>query len=660
MESRGVISCPCGFDHLGEIFSLRVSVKALVHHAARPLITRITDTEHCPEEPRGYALAFHLSQGTRVFDMSIIPESPTEHIGVGIDTARYGHRVSFLRGDKQPAAPSMNFTETRQGYSKLWQQLKNLHRKHRNAQFHVHIDAAGQYAANLEHFLRSLDLPLNISIGEPKRNKDYHKAFFPKRTSDATESQAMARFGVMEQPPQTPATPNEFYVLREIAGRLQGGSKDATRAINRLHNRIARVFPELPMIASDISAAWVLTLLKRYPTPQRIANEPLEKLRKIPYIKATQAEQIQAAAKHTVGSLHGQLAESLMIQFVEHLQQCLLAQKKLKKLLIQAYHALPRSGHVQVLTIPGIGMATAAVLVAKMISIERFKTPDNLVGYFGIFPEENTSGVDRNGNPIPPGTMHMSAKGSDLVRGYLWNAAKSAIVRNPPVRDLYARLEAKGKRGDAALGHCMRKLLHQVFGVWSSDNPFDANYRRSRKQHLPSDQNEPERSETKTAAGHKREIPQSKVVTAANPNVQPTKPTVKRSTNNRCNESIDYAYLRSQITMERILSHLGHWARLRGSGSERRGPCPLHADHRPRSRDFSVNLDKNVYQCFDPECASKGNVLDFWKSFQKLSLHQAAKHMAKTFQLSTQPEQTEKTEPVVLGTRKRNPYSENT
>ena len=41
-------------------------------------------------------------------------------------------------------------------------------------------------------------LPMTISIGEPKRNKDYQKAHFPKRTTDDTESQAMARFAVVE------------------------------------------------------------------------------------------------------------------------------------------------------------------------------------------------------------------------------------------------------------------------------------------------------------------------------------------------------------------------------------------------------------------------------------------------------------------------------
>jgi hypothetical protein len=53
--------------------------------------------------------------------------------------------------------------------------------------------------------------------------------------------------------------------------------------------------------------------------------------------------------------------------------------------------------------------------------------------------KENSFGVDRQGNPLPPGTMHMSRKGNDLVRGYLWNAARVAIRHNPAVRPLYER-----------------------------------------------------------------------------------------------------------------------------------------------------------------------------------------------------------------------------
>jgi hypothetical protein len=89
-----------------------------------------------------------------------------DRIGVGIDTARYGHRVAFLCPDRQPAAKPLTVLENRSGYRALQQRLEQLHQQHPQAHFPVRLDAAGQYAANLEHFLRGLPLPLTLSIGE--------------------------------------------------------------------------------------------------------------------------------------------------------------------------------------------------------------------------------------------------------------------------------------------------------------------------------------------------------------------------------------------------------------------------------------------------------------------------------------------------------------
>jgi transposase len=569
------------------------------------------------------------------------------HIGVGIDTARYGHRVTFLRDDRQPAAAGMTIRENQQGFQELKHQLQQLHQKHPHSHFHVHVDAAGQYATNLERFLRGLALPLTLSIGEPKRNKDYQKAFFPKQKTDDTESQAMARFGVVEQPQPTPQVPDEYFALREIASRLQGQVRDTTRATNRLHNLLARVFPELATLVNHLAAAWLIRLLKKYPTPSRIAAARLSSIEKIPYLKPELAKQIHAAASHTIGSFRGKVAEALVEECVEQLEHCKKTENRLEKLLLQSFEALPVSGHIHVATIDGIGKITAAILVAKIISIERFKTPENLVGYFGVFPEEITSGVDRWGNKVPPGTMHMSTKGSDLVRRYLWNAAKSAIQHNAAVADLFARLRAKGTRGDVALGHCMRKLLHQVFGVWASNTPFDEQLAQSRD--TPTSQDPSTRptsdtasasSETKAAAGHKRDLlPESKVVTAATLSVASLPAAV-----NQAAGSVDYAYLREQITIEQLLSHLGYFDRLRGNGNQRRGCCPLHDSKGQGKRHFSVNLSKNIFRCFYPDCAKAGNVLDFWAAFQGLPLYEAALHLADTFQLQLNPNREE--EPV--------------
>src|SRR5262249_29546718 len=124
--------------------------------------------------------AVALASCCRCQEIGMSSATPLDRIGVGIDTARYGHRVSFLPPDRQPAAKPLTVLESRAGYQALQERLEQLHQQHPQARFHVRIDAAGQYAANLEHFLRDLPLPLTLSVGEPKRNKDYQKAHFPK------------------------------------------------------------------------------------------------------------------------------------------------------------------------------------------------------------------------------------------------------------------------------------------------------------------------------------------------------------------------------------------------------------------------------------------------------------------------------------------------
>jgi transposase len=564
-----------------------------------------------------------------------------DRIGVGIDTARYGHRVSFLSPDRQRAAKPLTILENQVGYQALQERLQQLHQQHPQAHFHVRIDAAGQYAANLEQFLRSLPLPMTLSIGEPKRNKDYQKAHFPKRTSDDTESQAMARFAVVEQPPATLPPAPQMLLLREVAGRLQAQVKQTTQAINRLHNILARVFPELATLADDVAARWVLRLLDKYPTAERIAQARLSSLEQIPYLPSDKAQPVHQAAQQSVASLRGTVAERLLRDLVAQVRHCQQVEHKMRQLLTAAFAELPASGHLQVVTIPGIGEATAAVLVAKIIDIDRFPTPDDLVGYFGVFPEENTSGVDKHGKPLPPGTMRMSHKGNDLARSYLWNAARTAIRHNPAVRALYRRLRAKGKRGDVALGQCMRKLLHLVFAVWKTNRPFDKDY-FSWEQPSESQLSAPASATSATSAttanekavGHKREIPAEKVVTTADCKVETASPLVNPAlAAGAARPRVDFCFLRQQVSLEQVLRHLGLFDQLHGRGQQKRGPCPVHSQATDVNRTFSVHLTKNIFQCFHPECAVHGNVLDLWAAVHRLPLYEAALHLAATFQV---------------------------
>jgi hypothetical protein len=294
------------------------------------------------------------------------------------------------------------------------------------------------------------------------------------------------------------------------------------------------------------------------------------------------------------------------------------------------------------LTINGIGPSTAAILVAKIVDIDRFATADSLVNYFGVFPEEESSGVDKEGRPRPPGPMHMSRKGNDLARAALWNAARTAIRHNPAVRAQYRRLRAKGTRGDVAIGHGMCKLVHLVFAVWKTDRPFDPKH----YEWEPADEKAAASVPTagtanENAVGRKRDEPAGKAVTTATSTVAPIPPAVNPvpPSIRVARPRVDYAFLREQITMEQVLAHLDLLSQLRGRGQQRRGPCPLHSHAGAAERTFSVNFSKNIFKCFHAECGVQGNVLDLWGAVHRLPLYEAALHLAETFGLARNREE---------------------
>lgn len=571
----------------------------------------------------------------------------TAAIGVGFDTARYGHHVTFLRDDLQPACPPFEFVESRQGYDRLLQQLQQFHEGSPGVHFHMRLDAAGQYACNLEAFLRGLPFTKTITVGEPARNQHYRKALFPKRKADPVESLCAARFALLEKPAASHATTAGHHALREIVQRLEGQCRQSTRLTNQLHNLLARVFPELALLVADLQARWVLQLLNKYPTPLTLGRARQTTLVALPFLTEDKAQKIHAAAAQTVASFTGDTAAALVRALVAQLQDSLTAENQLKELMTAVYEKLPEPNHLD--SIPGIGTATAAVLTAKMVDCKRFSTPAHLVSYFGIFPQEDASGMDKDGQAKPGRHSHMSRQGNDLVRKYLWNAAKSAIVHNPAVRPLYKRLRCRATRGDVALGHCMRKLLHLVLAVWKTGKPFDP-------EHYPWDTVKPANVPEKTAGHNQDASPERPVVTTVDSTVTedatPDKAGLASAsppvadTREPSTGGIDYAALRQQVSMEQILAHLGCLSKLKGTGVQRRGPCPLHDSQDPRKRSFSVNLDKKVFHCFHPPCGAHGNVLDLWAVVHRLPLYQAAQHLAQTFHLQV-------TSPS--GTAKRNP-----
>ena len=121
-------------------------------------------------------------------------------------------------------------------------------------------------------------------------------------------------------------------------------------------------------------------------------------------------------------------------------------------------------------SIPGIADVTAARLLAEIPPLERFDGAPQLAAYAGLTPREHQSGatVFRRG--------HLTKTGNAHLRHALYMPALVAMRWNPIIQAFVTRLQQRGKSKMTIVGAVMRKLLHIVYGVLKSGEPFDPNY----------------------------------------------------------------------------------------------------------------------------------------------------------------------------------------
>ncbi len=117
------------------------------------------------------------------------------------------------------------------------------------------------------------------------------------------------------------------------------------------------------------------------------------------------------------------------------------------------------------MTIPGIGIKTAVLLMMEIEELNRFENAKKLSAFFGVNPQFKQSGDGA-------WAYHMSKKGRPVVRALLYTSALCGIKYNPIVKQRYAAARAKGKNHYDAMGVVMHKLLRIVFGVLKSKRPL--------------------------------------------------------------------------------------------------------------------------------------------------------------------------------------------
>jgi transposase len=205
-------------------------------------------------------------------------------------------------------------------------------------------------------------------------------------------------------------------------------SDEQTRLLRRLTSRRTQLIRQRTRTKNEISAVLVRNLKGRPPVSDLFGKKGRAWLAGL-LLPADESQTVQGCLRQL-----DFLGEE--IQLIDRaLAEQALASPEIRRLI----------------TIPGVGVTTAATVMATIGDVRRFATADRLIGYLGLDPRSRQSGT------APARHGRISKQGSSAARHVLVEAAWAAIKTPGPLRAFYQRVRAR-RGAQIAIVAVARKL----------------------------------------------------------------------------------------------------------------------------------------------------------------------------------------------------------
>jgi transposase len=268
------------------------------------------------------------------------------------------------------------------------------------------MEATGPYGEAAATAL--VDAGLEVSVVNPARIKGFAQSELIRNKTDRADAALLARFGQVMQPQPWVAAPIEVRELRALVDRLH--------SLKQMHQQ-----------------------------------------------EANRLEGCDPAVPH-----HERMRESIL----SHMQWLKSSIQDLERQIDEHIDRHPglRADADLIRSIPGVGSATAAKVLAYLGDVRRFKNGKALAAFVGVTPRLRLSGSSIKGRST------ISRSGHAQVRHSLYMPAMVALKHNPIVGAFGIRLKAAGLAPKAVIAACMHKLVLLIYGILKSGVPFNPNH----------------------------------------------------------------------------------------------------------------------------------------------------------------------------------------
>lgn len=343
---------------------------------------------------------------------------------VGIDVAKDKHDCFIANSDGEVLYDVFTIQNNMDGFEDLLFKIKTISKNPNKVK--VGLEATGHYNCNLLGFLKNNGLktivinPLYTSLS--RKSTSLRKTKTDK--VDARTIASMIMSDVSLKPYSDISYHNEDlkslsrYRFKKVSDRAK-----LKQSVSRIINIL---FPELEKLVSTLHGNAVYTLLTEFPGAQQIASANLKHLTVLlekaskGHFSRNKANEIREAARRSISTYLP--AKSLELKHTIKLIRELTAEideieAEIKKIM----DALDSP----ILSVPGIGYATGAVIVSEIGDFSRFDSPDKILAFAGCSPTTYQSGQ------LYSSHAKMEKRGSRYLRWALINAARYVCNREP-------------------------------------------------------------------------------------------------------------------------------------------------------------------------------------------------------------------------------------
>jgi transposase len=282
------------------------------------------------------------------------------------------------------------------------------------------MEATGVYYENCSMYLHRLGYRLSVIL--PNKSKKYMQSLGIKSKNDKIDSKGLAQMGAEQCLKQWNPLSEFYHALRSLTRQHQSLQELKTGVSNQLH------------------------AIKNSMYKQKIVEKQLTKT--IQLIEK-QVEELETAIHSHIQS------DEQVCQKVENICK-----------------------------IKGLGILTAAVIIAETNGFELFENAKQVVSYAGYDAIENQSGMYF-------GKTRISKKGNSRIRRALYMPAFAVVKWEQNIfANLYQRTFAKHGIKMKSYVAVQKKLLTVIYALWKKNEAFDSNYRQNDKINIRKEEQE--------------------------------------------------------------------------------------------------------------------------------------------------------------------------